>query len=55
MRGAGSTYNDIVDRHIDAKVERAFHPRVETTQTRAAAVRRTKFHRRAEAAPALLP
>lgn len=22
MRGAGSTYNDIVDRHIDAKVER---------------------------------
>jgi 4-hydroxybenzoate polyprenyltransferase len=25
MRGAGSTYNDIVDRHVDAKVERTRH------------------------------
>ena len=39
MRGAGSTYNDIVDRHLDAQVERTRHRPVASGRVSVAAAR----------------
>ena len=39
MRGAGSTYNDIVDRHLDAQVERTRHRPVASGRVGVAAAR----------------
>ncbi len=39
MRGSGSTYNDIVDRHLDAKVERTRHRPVASGRVSVAAAR----------------
>lgn len=39
MRGAGSTYNDIVDRHLDAQVERTRHRPVASGRVTVAAAR----------------
>jgi 4-hydroxybenzoate polyprenyltransferase len=39
MRGAGSTYNDIVDRHVDAKVERTRHRPLPSGRVSVAAAR----------------
>jgi 4-hydroxybenzoate polyprenyltransferase len=39
MRGAGSTYNDIVDRHVDAKVERTRYRPIPSGRVSVAAAR----------------
>lgn len=39
MRGAGSTYNDIVDRYVDAKVERTRHRPIPSGRVSVAAAR----------------